>query len=79
MAKGYNKSPSEILGISGVEAYCLDRAVLHFGEAFDAAMEQAATPPRGQKKPNPAYTQNAMNRVKAEWLQDDSFRQFRKV
>ena len=77
MAKGYSKSPSEILGISGVEAYHLDRAVLHFGEAFDAAMEQAATPPRGQKKDNPGQRQAAIDKVRAEWLRDDSLRQFR--
>lgn len=79
MAKAYGTRPSVFLGLTGLAAYHMDRAVLHFGEGLEAALEKAHDPGTGRTKPSLPMIKAAVDRVYAEWLQDESLRKFRSV
>lgn len=55
--------PSELFGITGLVAYCVDRAVVHFGTSFEAAVHDATS---GAKTPQAA--EKARDRVIRRWL-----------
>ncbi len=77
MAKAYSCRPSQILEISGIQAFNIDRAVMHFGEGFDSSLQAATDPGNGKVKVSQAQIQGKVNKVYADWLDDDSYRKFR--
>jgi hypothetical protein len=43
MSKSLGKAPSELYGLTGIEAYALNSAVVLWGTAFDAAVTRATS------------------------------------
>lgn len=43
MSKALNKPYSEIVGLQGLEGYAVDAAVVRWGTAFQAAIENASS------------------------------------
>lgn len=41
MSRAVNRPYSEIVGLQGLEAYALDSAVVRWGTAFEAALQEA--------------------------------------
>ncbi len=63
MMKATNTRVSEIFGLSGLVAYAVDRAVVHFGTSYEAAVHAATA---GAKTPEAA--EKAAARVTRRWL-----------
>lgn len=77
MAKAYSCRPSQLLELTGLKAFHLDRAVMHFGEGFDTALQAATDPGDGKVKVSKTQMLGKINKTYADWLKDDSYRQFR--
>lgn len=61
--KATGQPTSVALGLTGLVAYAVDRAVVHWGTSFEAALQTAAD---GAKKPEDA--RKATARVVRRWL-----------
>ncbi len=61
--KATSTRPSEMMGLEGVVAYAVDRAVVHWGSSFEGALDRAA---RGAKDAKAA--EKAQDRVIRQWL-----------
>jgi hypothetical protein len=54
MSRSYQQRPSALLGLSNpIEAYYLDRGVMHFGSALEDALQRATNPNSGNKRAKP--------------------------
>lgn len=70
MASKFRVRPSEFLGMENkLEAYYLDKAVYHFGTAFDADIEEASKS-TGKTPDKPDMTKMKRERRVAKWLDD---------
>jgi hypothetical protein len=63
MSKQMSTRPSAILGLDGLEAYALDSAVVRWGTAFDAAIEEA-----GRDAKDASKADLAIQRVIRRWI-----------
>lgn len=73
MSKAYQQRPSIFLGIRrSLDAYYLDRAVMHFGTALDAALEKAIAPGKGKRQMSEAQMNAKIQRVLVAWLGPDA-------
>ena len=70
MANQWHVRPSAFLALDNtVEAYYFDKAILTFGTAFDADMEQASKS-MGKKPDSPEMTKLKRQRRLDQWLND---------
>ncbi len=63
MMKATHTRPSTLMGIYGLVAYAVDRAVVHFGTSYEAAIHEATA---GAKTREAA--EKAAARVTRRWL-----------
>lgn len=63
MSRSLSKPYSEIVGLTGIEAYALDAAVAHWGAAFQAAVESA-----GADAKNRAEAERRTQQVIRRWI-----------
>jgi hypothetical protein len=79
MAKSYNTRPSIFLAISHpVDAYWLDRAVMHFGSALEAALEKCVAQGNRRKPMSEAQQRAKTEQTLARWRGADAVkRKFR--
>jgi hypothetical protein len=67
MAKEFRKRPSEIVNITDpLVAYQFDRAVMYFGQAYEADIEDATRDSKSQSQ-----AQRSAQVVVDRWLRDD--------
>lgn len=50
MSKSLRQPYSQIVGLTGIEAYCLDAAVIRWGSAFDAAIADATSEAKNKQQ-----------------------------
>lgn len=70
MSKALNRPYSQIVGMTGLEAYALDAAIVRWGTAFTAAVEAA-----GQGAKTQTEAERKTQTVIRKWL--PSTRQYR--
>jgi hypothetical protein len=63
MSKALGRPYSEIVGMTGIEAYALDAAVVRWGTAFQSAIESATS---GAK--NQAESESKADTVVRRWV-----------
>jgi hypothetical protein len=82
MARSYQQRPSTFLSLSNpIEAYYLDRAVMHFGSAVEDALQRATNPSSNGKKQKALSESQRNQNVKetlSRWLGNEAInRQYR--
>lgn len=70
MSKALNRPYSQIVGMTGLEAYAIDAAIVRWGTAFTAAIESA-----GREAKTQAEADRKTQTVIRKWL--PSTRQYR--
>jgi len=63
MSQALNRPYSEVVGLQGIEAYALDAAVVRWGTAFNAALQEA-----GSEAKTPAEAERRAQTVVRRWI-----------